>query len=122
MFVFRERHHAVANVTGRKYLIFAPQPAGTAAVIRHGHNGRKIRDRLLRPLRLSPRDIFLQPSQNGREPCAASECNNPDGPGAPLQFIFHGMIQNQDSSLALIWEGHGFSRAANAGISMGFSP
>src|SRR5260370_238475 len=43
-FVFREGHHAVADVAGRKDAVFAAQAAGAAAVIGDSDDGGEIGD------------------------------------------------------------------------------
>ena len=43
-FIFRKRHHAIANVAGRKDAILAAQAAGAAAVIGDGDDGGEIGD------------------------------------------------------------------------------
>ena len=46
MLIFRERDHAVAQVSGRKHVeVFAEASAG-AAVIGHGYNGCQITNRM----------------------------------------------------------------------------
>ena len=43
-FVFRQRHHAVADIAGRQHAIFATQTAGAATIVGDGHNGGKVGD------------------------------------------------------------------------------
>ena len=50
-FVFRERHHAVANIARWEHLEIAPQTARAAAVIAHGDDGGEIDDWKLRQQR-----------------------------------------------------------------------
>src|SRR5271163_3965984 len=38
-FVFGESHHAIADIAGRKYAVFAAQAAGGAAVVGDGDDG-----------------------------------------------------------------------------------
>jgi hypothetical protein len=41
-FFFRKRHHAVADIAGRKDAIFAAEPTGTPAIIGYGDNRSKL--------------------------------------------------------------------------------
>jgi hypothetical protein len=77
-FVLGERHHAVANIAGRKHAVLAAKPAGAAAVIGHGDDRGEIGDRAPsgRKLIAAAYDVFLQAAEKGRKPRAAAESDN----------------------------------------------
>src|ERR1700760_2848419 len=74
-FVFGKRHHAIANIAGRKNSIFAAQTARAAAVIGHGDDGGKVGDGTLRSRAgvASANYVFLQPAEQRRKTSAAAE-------------------------------------------------
>lgn len=74
-FIFREGHHAVANVAGRKDAIFAAKAARAAAVVRYGDDGGEVGDGALpggMTVALTG-NVFAQTTQQGREAGTSSK-------------------------------------------------
>ncbi len=77
LFVLSERHQAVADIAGRKNAEIAPQPAGTAALVRDGDNGSE-------PRNLGPKlggacgfcDVVLETTENRRQTRAPTNGDN----------------------------------------------
>ncbi len=77
LFVFGKRHQAVADIAGRKNAEIAPQPAGTAALVRDGDNGSEPRN--LRPKPGGARgfcDVVLETTENRRQTRAPTNGDN----------------------------------------------
>ena len=64
-FVFRERDHAIANITGRKNAIFAAKTPGATAVVSHGDDCGQIRDWAFQSgtLITATDNVFFQPAK-----------------------------------------------------------
>src|SRR5271157_3530532 len=77
LFIFGERHQAVADVAGRKNAEVAPQAAGAAALVRDGDNGSEPRD--LRPKlggACGLGDVVLEATQNRRQTRTPTDGDN----------------------------------------------
>src|SRR5579885_3719903 len=81
--ILRQRDHAIADIARREHVEIAAQAARTAAIVRYSHNRRHLDGRQLRMLvrhRVAA-DVSLQPAQQGRESCSASNGNDSERPG-----------------------------------------
>ena len=78
----RERKQAISDVSRREHSVRLPEPAGAAAVVGGGHDGRQpipIPGWLPTPPRREKR--LLQTLQNHREACSTPQRDDPAGPG-----------------------------------------
>src|SRR6266481_6951081 len=96
-FIFRKRHHAIADVAGREDAILAAQAAGAAAVIGDGDDGGKISDGALGAGVLvgAADDVVLEAAKQRGQSGAAAESDNPEASGQGFRFggaFFHAGI------------------------------
>src|SRR5579859_216321 len=87
--VFRECHHAIANVARGKDTVLAAKAAGTAPVIGDGNDGRKFRDGpiCVGMLIAAPHDIFFEPAQKGGKSRASSKSYGSESASEKLRFV-----------------------------------
>ena len=87
--IFREGHHAIADVAGGQDPVLAAKTTGAAAVIRNGNNGRKFRDWPIRiGVLVAPSDdIFLEAAQKGRKSGASSKRYNSESASERPRFV-----------------------------------
>ncbi len=101
-FIFRESHHAIANVAGRKDAVLAAQAAGAAAVIGDGDDRGEIGDGPFGGGATvgAANHVFLEsPKQRGK-PGAASKSDDAETGGKSFRFggpLFHKDIWDRRS-------------------------
>jgi len=89
MLVFREGHHAVADIAGRQYAVFSAQAAGTAPVVSDCHNGGEVRNGPQFRGDTPWGNVRLQTAENGREASTAAKRNYSCGLRQLLQIPSH---------------------------------
>src|ERR1039457_3571601 len=93
--ILRERHHAVANISGRQNTVLAPQASRASAIIGDRDNGGEVADRMTVRLLAASRDVVLQSMKQHRETRAAADGGDAHAMGARsalrtfLRTIFH---------------------------------
>ncbi len=102
-FVFRERHHAVANVAGRKDAVLAPQAAGTAPVVRDRDDGGEIGDGPLETGELigTPDHVLFQAAEQRGKPRAPAQRDDAEARGKRIRFegaFLHLRLTNRHGS------------------------
>lgn len=77
-FVFRERHHAVADVARGKDAILPAQAAGASAIVGDGDNRGQVGNRAFQSwMRITAaNDVFPQATQQSRESSASAHGDN----------------------------------------------
>jgi len=105
-FVFRKRHHAIANVSRRKDAVFATQAAGAAAVIGDRDDGGKIGDGAFSAGEFvgAANDQFLEAAEERGQAGAASESDDAEAAGKSLWLggtFFHIGFQDFRREFAL---------------------
>src|ERR1039457_4528393 len=71
--ILRERHHAVANISGRQNTVLAPQASRASAIIGDRDNGGEVADRMTVRFLAASRDVILQSMKQHRETRAATD-------------------------------------------------
>ena len=87
--VLGKRHHAIAQVAGRKDAVLAAQAAGTAAVIGNRHHRDEIGNRMMGVGPLPRSDVAFQAAQQHGKAGAAADGHNAHGTGAPKRWTMH---------------------------------
>ena len=87
--IFRECHHAIADVARGKDTVLAAKTSRAAAVIRNGNDGREFRDWPIRigVLVAASDDIFLEAPQKGRKSGASSKRYNSESASERPRFV-----------------------------------
>src|ERR1035441_2219053 len=71
--ILRERHHAVANISGRQDTVLTPQASRASAIIGDRDNSGEVADRMTVRLLAASRDVVLQSIKQHRETPAAAD-------------------------------------------------
>jgi hypothetical protein len=87
--IFRESHHAIADVARGKDTVLAAKTSGTASVIGDGNDRRKFRDWPIRiGVLVAPSDdIFFEAAQKGGKSRASSKCYNSESASERPRFV-----------------------------------
>jgi hypothetical protein len=88
-FIFRECHHAIANVARRKDTVLAAKAAGATSVIGDGNDGSKFRNWPVRiGVLVAPSDdVFLEAAQKGGKSGASSKRYNSESVSERPRFV-----------------------------------
>src|SRR5215472_15850688 len=109
-FVFRECHHAVANVAGRQDLVLAAQASGAAPIVGNSNDGREIGNRSFarRQAHRTANDVFAQAAQQCRKPGATAQRGNPQAANRETfssgpSFHIASFFRSFQSTCSAIW-------------------